>query len=719
MFIGRYPKKASPPNLDGPIESSGERRASDHFHTPSLSLFHKSDIRYEFPLGAIANLSLTSREYRSAKMNLSWQLDFTKFVFIILIFSSAQYVCLRQTKLVKVYKRTNQRPRNKFEERFLERESITLERSERIGPDQLNRRLGSNGSNKASDPHHSRSRRSSSNAFEQEDPEGISNLPDYDKIALVYHIFSITFLTILVIKYIIAMVLEHCSLDEYHYIDCYLIGRTVLTGSMLSATKYWLFSSIVQQLIWEALMLIFKPKIKMDSLEFILTNLSKVISWEPKKDESVRRYSRNSIHLNVDEMSNSDLRRLSRVSNIDYYNHDADFSYPSNKFSHEEPSIHTSIAHLKIPYLHHGTDVFLLRPNRTAQVWMMYQRYSFYFFAFIIISLLFWTLSTIYLAIHGSATRRGFELTNNLCVEWIITQYRSSNLTQSSKISNYAHIYVPHDDYPLDVPVTSTILPLENLLMHSLYHKLRIALTVFESTFVMFNGGLQVLCQLYTCSIIVADSIIHIQHCKRKLKDYIRSVGWRLDGGDNEFLSLNVVQNTQLSNDILDDDSASSRCRMDKVMELQALVYDLFYQMDRNNGFITVFMPHFLMAWLYTGATSCFLQLTPAFSGQTSMVLECFSFWLYYGLYVVVILCSISTVESYSRKLYKYIASAMVYDNSIFTTKLNWIVLMSQYYPMPYHCYKMLGKTAISFVFILQVRYIESSDHSSIDSNTN
>lgn len=637
-------------------------------------------------------------------MNSSWQLDFTRFFIIILVFSSAQYVSLRQTKLVKVYRRTSQQPRHRFEERFFERGSVTLERSERLDSDPSIRRLhrrGSNGSQKHSGYRHDRSRRSPDDAAEQADPEGTSNLPDYDRIAFVYHIFSITFLSILVTKYIIAMALEHSNLSEYYYIDCYLIGRIAFTGSMLSATKYWFFSTIVQQLIWEAAMIIFKPKIKIDCLEFVLTNLSKIVAWEAREDELfARRYSRNSVHLNFDDMSIIDFRRMSRLSDIDYYNHDADFSNPSSRFTHEEPSIHTSISHLKVHYLHHGTDVFLLRPNRTAQVWMLYQRYSFYFFAFFLTSMSFWTLITMNLAIHGSATRRGFELTNNLCVEWIISLNRTSN----SISSKYDHIYVPHDDYPLNAPVISSVIPLENLLVNSLYHKLRIALTVFESSFIIFNGSLQFFFQLYTCFIMVADSVIHIRHCKRKLKRYIQSISWRLDGNNSEFLSMNVVQNTQLSSDIGDDISTSSICRIDKVMQLQALVYDLFYQMDRNNGFISIFMPHLLMTWLYTGATSCFLQLTPTFSGQTGMVLECFSFWLYCGVFVVIVLCAISIVESYSRELYKYIATAMTYDYSIFTTKLNWVVLMSQYYPIPYYCYKLLGKTSISFVFILQVR---------------
>lgn len=605
-------------------------------------------------------------------------------------------------KLVKVYKKPNLRYRNKLEQRLLEsRQANDLFNQETRGES-----LRQNARTTREDYMNQR-RRSSYNA-DDNDVEGSTNLVDCHWIARIYHLFSLSFLVQLVIKYIVAILLEHNAFRNYRYLDCYLIGRISFTGSMIPLSKYWFIWIVVQQIIWEFLMLFGKMKLKIDALEFLLSDLTSVLAWDNQSDTDERKTSladkqKKSVQTDVISYDIDMMRRKSRAaSNATYESYYRNSSYATTKvISQDGARVYTSISHFKAPYLHHGSDIFLLRPNRTAEAWINYQKYSYYYFLYVVINSIMWLAFSLVLSVLGNATRRGFELNYNLCIDWIADQQNKTPSNISHTSADYSHIYTPHQEYSLDDPVTSFI-PFENLITHSLYHKVRIGLSMFESFFIFFTGCSQFFTQLYICMVISVDTVTHMRHCKTKLVEFTRSNYWTV-ASNNEMLSLNLSQAIKPVEDFSNSVTNEFHNRMSQIMELQASTYDLFNQIIRNNSYAAIFLPHVLLAWIYSGATSCFLQLTPSFNDQRGMLYECTTMWAHFSVFVLIVLVNFAKVESYSRSLYRNLASAMAFDNSIFTTKPNWIVLLDQYYPVPYYCYKVLGGTTVSYVFIIQV----------------
>lgn len=605
-------------------------------------------------------------------------------------------------KLVKVYKRSNSRYRNKLEERLLESRQT-------VGT--FNRGSRTSLADEQSREDFLRQRRKSSYNIDDNDIEGTTNLVYYDRVARIYHTFSLTFLIIIAIKYIVAIVLENKALSKYRYIDCYLIGRASFTGSMIPLTKYWFLWVIALQLIWEVLMIFGKMKLKLDVLEFLLSDLVNVLAWDSLNDPNENRTSvsnknRKSVQADLISCDTNELvRRKSRNPSTTIY----DSYYTGQRYSkisgsnQEEPKLYTSISHFKAPYLHHGSDVYLLRPNRTAQVWITYQKYSFYYFMYIAVNTVIWLSSSGVMGLRGSATRRGFELSYNLCIDWIINKQSNKDESMVNQ-SDYSHIYTPHQEYSLDDPVESLI-PLENLLTDSLYHKIRVGLSVFETVFIFFTSCAQFFAQFYICLAINVDTTSYIRCCKAKLALFTQSSYWNMENS-NEMLSVNLSQAMKPVEDFANPVSNESHNQMSQIMELQASTYDLFNQIIRSNSYAAIFLPHLLLAWIYSGAISCFLQLAPGFNEKRGMMYESALMWAYFSVFVLIVLVNFAKVESYSRGLYRNLASAMAYDNSIFTTKTNWIILLGQYYPVPYYCYKVMGSTTVSYVFIIQVSCI-------------
>lgn len=193
-----------------------------------------------------------------------------------------------------------------------------------------------------------------------------------------------------------------------------------------------------------------------------------------------------------------------------------------------------------------------------------------------------------------------------------------------------------------------------------------------------------------------------------------QNVRHRRNSPDRELLEL-IKQDKPMQSSLavrcyLEDLQATqeaSQEMMKEITEIQALLFDHFNLVDRYNYYISFFYLLLMSLFFLYSLSICtwIVQHTSHEAGREFIVSELLGI-----LFSQSLLCGACITRSYNFKMYNLISSAMALDTSHSKTRLRWMVIMKYYYPKPLFCFRFLGSTEVSWLFVIKVSSSSNSN---------
>lgn len=324
-----------------------------------------------------------------------------------------------------------------------------------------------------------------------------------------------------------------------------------------------------------------------------------------------------------------------------------------------------------------------LRPNRTARCWLELHRFCRIYFCSI--SLLLILAAPTGLIIYGSLlSQRGFELSYGNCIDYITRSRLAANGSHLLP-SLYERIYVPSkslEQLALErrqVPVVLLADWADRADFTSGYHLLRLLFDLIETSLTIVVASLSLVFDTWMALVHVVD-----------LRRYLAEI-------EKELQSCLLWQR---------------RCNHltpRKISNLQALLMDYFRTLGLYNLYVSFFTLFILSIWIALTIVSCLLMLNPR--GTTADVkYEVSIVALILSLYFVTVVGSFAATRNRMRRIYSLLASNMALDRNTRVTKDGWIMFLKYFYPVPLHCFSILGSIEISWLLCLKVSLPSQSE---------
>lgn len=326
----------------------------------------------------------------------------------------------------------------------------------------------------------------------------------FERIIKSIYYFRRSFLTFLLIKYLVVCTIGILEIKSLWWIDCYFPGRFMLDGRITHEAKYLGLIVIVFHIVWDVQVLLWGKKFDFQCCEFISRSYTDTLlheiqfsdlKYDPQDNFSI--INMNELHTNcIDSpIFNGAADGCKLPTRQHQYQVDQSLQPPSamaNNLSrrqhHQQQSVdndsskvHQSIYYFNNLFVQHlgvKQGHLVLRPNRTTSCWIKLTQFSFSYISISIISLLItvvpiasYTFATI------AATKPGFEVTYSNCVDWI------NNISQEPQ--NYTHIYQkPRRSFRhVNPDLRPYIFPFDEKIQWNSYGLYRMYMEMIDNTF--------------------------------------------------------------------------------------------------------------------------------------------------------------------------------------------------------------------------------------------
>ena len=532
-------------------------------------------------------------------------------------------------------------------------------------------------------------------------------------------------------RYLLIHLISLESLSEYHYLDCYILGRFRFIGRTNKISSFVMFVYLFAYIVYRYVIYILKPNFRFQALEFMLYTYKDVVENERQFRTSQAVGESFGLH---DSSSNSSRGSVNGLESRFEVKPNGTF-YLLNLFCND------------------STDCkWILRPNRTGKSWTTLSNFaSIAYYSLVVVSIFFVFIMS-YTFAGSIFTNLGYEMGYPTCVAYIQDRQRNSEIAtlagnyttlgDHSELA-YSHIYlapaklahqISIEDIPAIIPVTRADLqPLTT------YNVLRISVDVFENIFWYMEFLILFSCAYFIVIVFSLDIMINAKEVQKrlkrligKMKDSRSSPGLSYDHQNGPFRladlglykKFNFVENTLSTiygryrpgpGPRPDYPKILSNCKVTMAnwnapkefagrhefnsTILQAILVDHFILVCDYNR---------LMSFYFKNLFHLFLEYSLLIMYWTSTVKSRtveFEFVIAEATLTMIVVTYCSTASmarSANLHLYKLIAQAMALDTNI-DSRRRWVTIMNYYKPQPLYCYTLIGSTEISWLFCLKV----------------
>lgn len=495
-----------------------------------------------------------------------------------------------------------------------------------------------------------------------------------------YYCFAVlTFQMIIVFKEALIVSLKYLpERSPYRVVDCFLLGRTIMTGTYTQVSQRIGLVVSGLHLLWIWYQLLYKPNVRFDCLEFLLHTSEQVEGKELEGSECCSPIFSGSI--DHDDKYDCDKAPTNRRSN----------SVRCKIFQYIEPALKTASQMNPNARAHH----IRTRKNRNLICWSILVKTTLRYFA---ICALIAVLGTMPIAFSGLSvwiTRQGFELSYSTCVDYI----RSLDSVGRQRFS---FIYTP-DDNNRSKPIGPVLDFTDIITFDTPYNISRLLADALQTSALMTIIFLSFISNTFISMLVKRDLENYIDPIEDELCLLVRSLrvarkarfkSAHLDSGlDARRISVRAYNRKTL-------DTKKSRLQLSKqISSVQTQLMDLWKMISHYSVYIKNLTFTVIGTWLVYSIAAAEYLLAP----NGMIYYETIGGQIFTTVYFLVAIGQFATITRRIRGLYPLMASAMALDDDCIDSKSRWPMMLDHYHPKPMYSLKVFQFT-ISWNFCLQV----------------
>ena len=334
--------------------------------------------------------------------------------------------------------------------------------------------------------------------------------------------FMLAFYSYILVKYRLIWMLS--LLDDYRYLDCFIVGRFKFIGRTDRCSGQIVTGFVILFGIYRIGCIYLDPKFKFYTVEFLLNNFEDV-QTNCREPVLVRSYS-SPLAPAEGAVGFTDASRFARHSDsrAGPTGRPAKWRAPRRhrstpSFGSEPASqpIVDSIFYLRSPFEPDRAE-WILRPNRTADSWLLLSLCTRILFAIALVSYLSWNMIIWYMIGGSTVTDLGFEMSYSTCVAWLESeQPANANTSDGAAATTWASlrasVYMPPklvaaemkiDDLPARIPIS-----FDSTQKATPYNMIRMLADILENQLVYTEFNFAFMSSLYLLTIQSIDVIIN------------------------------------------------------------------------------------------------------------------------------------------------------------------------------------------------------------------
>lgn len=541
-------------------------------------------------------------------------------------------------------------------------------------------------------------------------------------------------LTVMVKETILILLQYLPEKSPYRLIDCFLLGRTSITGTYTQVSHRFGFL-LFFQVIWASYHIFANPPVRLSCLEFLMHTPEQVqaIEFDGLCEETVQSEPNNGPNLSPSDISSSrqlklseDLKRASVFLPADtFMNHSSRGLTvawnPSIAYTSKKPKI-TNLKPMRYPIFQYrkpelrtisktehkiGSGEIGYRKNRSLANWNKLTHSSVAYFLICIVGYIALSGPVSYCLWSVLITKQGFELNYSTCVNYI------KSLDQEDR-SQWSFIYWQDgiSDNANARPLGLALDYVNIMPFNEVYHMARLAADAIQSCVVFNIVALSQIAESYHAIVIARDIEHYLEWLESGMDKLVSDL--RFDRtARREFLQLDFkldrIRRRQTLRAAVESESDSARRKSiirDKpdrihltrqISDIQAQLMDFWMLIAHYNTFISNYVWTIIIVWICYSAVAADYLLAP--SGV--IYYEVIFGHLFSTIYFIVVVGHFAIIRRRIKRLYPLITSAMALDDDCIDSKARWPSIMTYYHPNPMYCFTVGGLT-VSWNFCLQ-----------------
>lgn len=491
--------------------------------------------------------------------------------------------------------------------------------------------------------------------------------------ALLQLMFILKDFAIIILKYL-------PESSPYRLIDCFLLGRLIVTGTFTQVSQRFGLHVNCFQFIWSIQNLYLRPPIRLDCLEFLLYNSDQVEAIEFECCSNVGPIGRPDDTWQSVSLNNSPVR----VTKSYQRSRSGAIKYPVFQYREETVSLTGDV-----------TDSVRFRKNRSLESWSKLMQSTISFFRLFMLTAVACGTPVVYCMATVMITKQGFELNYSTCTNLI----RSLD---EKKRSQLGYIHLPEVGEKNYSKSLSLALDWTDIIsFDDPYNLARLLADIFQTSVILNLSAMSFLFNTYIALMEAGDVENYLDFLEVELAKLISDLrrSWNARSQMLRLDSLLSLMGEERINQTAPDSTKKfvDLQMMKRITDLQAQLIDFWALVARYNYLVGRHTSFVIMLWLVGSALSADYLLAP----NGIVYYEVVSFQIFTTGYFLGVVGRFASITRRIRRLYPMIASAMAYEGGI-DSKRRWSFILNYFYPKPLYCFTITEFT-ISWHFCLQV----------------
>lgn len=502
--------------------------------------------------------------------------------------------------------------------------------------------------------------------------------------------------------------------SPYRLMDCFLLGRTTLTGTYTQVSLKFGAVFSATHLLWMLYNLVDDTPMRLGCLEFLL--------HRPEQVEAIELECAQIRDLPAESLDQTDAivtSSIHRRRSITYHARDSlaslglidvDVQYSTR---HKEPPfkpVKYPLFQYRGPHLKtsaHRDDApcstIRFRENRDLDSWSKLARTTFSFFGFVLVFILISIPPFMYFIGSVLLTRQGFELNYSTCANYI------KSIGDQNQRQQFAYLYTPAADEP--ARPLSEVLEFTNLLpLTSPYNWIRLMCDIIQTSVIMNGLLVAFLSTTYILILIATDVdnyldslrdelIMLVDQMRADRSTYRQAVQLYGDLNSNLDDPVHKLEPGAIRRSSLQQTTKMNKSQMARhIYNLQARLMDFWAMVAHYNTYVGRVLLCLTGAWIVVLVIATDYLLSPG-GVRYSILVASQVFTTVYFLYTA---GHFALITRRIRRLYPLLMSAMALDDDCIDSKIRWPTILMYFHPKPLYTFTIAGFT-ISWAFCLQV----------------
>lgn len=488
-----------------------------------------------------------------------------------------------------------------------------------------------------------------------------------------HHFILISLYVFSCVKYIPMILVRLNMFEQFYGWDCFLVGRFTFIGRSSKVSPYLAVALYGMFIFYRTQMAYFKPggPFRFYALEFLLYNYDDLIEDELQVERRT--------------FAQEDQQRWPARDVKLHFN----YKYIDTRPQGPSRRRFDRFLYLENPFPMGKNDQFILRPNRTANSWLVMAKFTKISFYLGIFGTIGWLL-LVYMLLAGHwLTRMGFELNYCSCVAWLRQQqHQSHNPDYLSSIHRTNKTLA----YEIEIDKLPFFVPLSDFVELSLYSVVRIFFDLLENHLWYLDFWLFFMAFSYNNFLTCIDLTINVHEIKKKLTELISQMRDK---------TRNLNKTEAISANILTGSYHLER----EVCRIQAIILDHLVMVRGYNSYMSFHLFLCVYVWFQHTSIVCIWM---GMSKSKAVELEFAVAEMVTFVILLSLLSGPAIFRSLSNDLHGLICDAMALDDQVTMSKRRWTLIIQYFYPRSSHCFTMFDSIELSWLFCLKVSL---SDH--------